>query len=167
MPDMKRKPVFLLFTLLVLLLAMAGCGATNTAPTETATDTAADSAAVEALIKETYRDALAEGDTDAVIGAYAADGIMIPQGFPTAEGQDAVRGVYDAIFAGLAYDLQFTIDEVIVFGDYAIARSTSAGTVLDKATNQSAPDTNRESWVLQKVGGEWKIARYMFNKDGS
>jgi uncharacterized protein (TIGR02246 family) len=122
---------------------------------------------VETLIKQTYRDALAGGDTDTIVGAYTTDGIMMPQGFPTASGQAAVRQVYEAIFSGLAYDLQFTIDEVMVFDDYAVARSTSAGTVSVKATNQSSPDTNRELWVLRKVDGKWKIARYMFNKDGS
>jgi uncharacterized protein (TIGR02246 family) len=155
---MKRKPTFLFFVLLALIIAMTGCATTNTASA---------SAEVETLIKQTYRDALAGGDTDTIVDAYTTDGIMLPQGVPTASGQTAVRQVYEAIFAGLALDLQFTIDEVIVFNDYAIARSTSAGTSLVKATNQSAPDTNRELWVLRKVGGKWKIARYMFNKDGT
>jgi uncharacterized protein (TIGR02246 family) len=153
---MKKKPASLLSTLLVLIFAITGCATTNSA-----------SAEVETLIKQTYRDALAGGDTDTIVGAYTTDGVMMPQGFATASGQAAVRQVYEAIFAGLAYDLQFTIDEVIVFDDYAVARSTSAGTVSVKAINQSSPDTNRELWVLRKVGGEWKIAWCMFNKDGS
>jgi uncharacterized protein (TIGR02246 family) len=153
---MKRKPAFLFFALLALILAMTGCATANTA-----------SAEVETLIKQTYRDALAGGDTDTIVDAYTTDGVMLPQGVPTASGQAAIRQVYETIFAGLALDLQFTIGEVIIFDDYAIARSTSAGTALVKATNQSAPDTNREIWVLRKVGGKWKIARYMFNKDGT
>jgi ketosteroid isomerase-like protein len=91
---------------------------------------------------------------------------MEPQGFATATGKDNIRHVYDAIFSALVYDLQFTIDEVIVSGNYASVRSTSAGTVLNKATSETAPDANRELWLMQKVDGAWKIARYMFNKAG-
>ena len=33
-----------------------------------------------------------------------------------------------------------------------------------KASGQTVPDENRELFVFEKVDGNWKIARYMYNK---
>jgi hypothetical protein len=38
------------------------------------------------------------------------------------------------------------------------------GTTLIHANGQTVPEENRELFVLQKINGQWKIARYMFNK---
>jgi uncharacterized protein (TIGR02246 family) len=155
-----KKKFAVLLSALILVSVLAGCGSTeNNSP--------GDAQDIETLIKQTYRDALAGGDADTIVDAYTTDGIMMPQGFPTASGQAAVCGVYEAIFAGFVYDLQFTIDEIIVLDDYAVVRSTSVGTASVKATDETAPDANRELWIMQKVEGQWKIARYMFNKDGN
>jgi uncharacterized protein (TIGR02246 family) len=154
-----KKKIAVLLSALILVSVLAGCVSTEARA-------AGDARDIEALIKRTYRDALAAGDTDAVIDAYAEDGVMAPQGSATAIGKDNIRQVYEAIFSALVLDLQFTIDEVIVSGNYAIVRSTSAGTALVKATSETAPDANRELWTMRKVDGTWKIARYMFNKTG-
>ena len=42
--------------------------------------------------------------------------------------------------------------------------TTSKGTVKILANGVEAPEANRELFVFEKVDGEWKIARYMFNK---
>ncbi|MEZ4827781.1 MAG: hypothetical protein R3C61_16075 [Bacteroidia bacterium] len=46
----------------------------------------------------------------------------------------------------------------------AFAVTTSKGTTLIHATGDTIPEANRELFVFEKVNGEWKIARYMFNK---
>ena len=61
--------------------------------------------------------------------------------------------------------MTFTIDELVVASDdiaYALTRSNGTQTVLAVGT-QSA-ESNREVFVFRKENGEWKIARYMFNK---
>ena len=52
----------------------------------------------------------------------------------------------------------------MVNGDYAFALMTSKGTTLIHANKQTVAEENREIFVLQKANGQWKIARYMFNK---
>ena len=53
---------------------------------------------------------------------------------------------------------------MIIGEKYAIVQSTSAGTALINATGKTAPEENRELFVMEKVNGDWKIARYMYNK---
>jgi hypothetical protein len=51
-----------------------------------------------------------------------------------------------------------------VQGNYAIVSSTSKGSFVIKAKNETVSDDYRETFVLQKVNGAWKIARYMYNQ---
>ena len=49
----------------------------------------------------------------------------------------------------------------------AFAVTSSKGTTLIRATGDTIPEANRELFVFEKVDGNWKIARYMFNKTES
>ena len=60
--------------------------------------------------------------------------------------------------------IEFSIEEIQVEGTMAFAITSSNGTVKIHATGIEAPEANRELFVFEKVDGEWKIARYMFNK---
>ncbi len=88
----------------------------------------------------------------------------MPSSAPTAEGEDQVRASYEFVFSTIQLAIRFSIDEIEVHGDLALARTGSKGTVRILADGSSAPEENRELFVFEKHGGEWKIARYMFNK---
>jgi ketosteroid isomerase-like protein len=88
----------------------------------------------------------------------------MPSNGPSAIGQAQVKASYEFVFNTIQLTIAFYIDEIVVNGDFAFARTTSKGTTLIHATGQTVPEENRELFVLQKSGGEWKIARYMFNK---
>ncbi|KIR03662.1 hypothetical protein P261_02477 [Lachnospiraceae bacterium TWA4] len=124
----------------------------------------ADQDEIKALIATTYRDALAAGDADGIVSAFAKDGVVMPPEGATYRGSEAVKGNYEGIFSAVSLDLQFDIDEVVVDGDYAFARSTSNGTLKVVGQDGEAEEINRELWVLHKVDGQWKIAYYMYNK---
>lgn len=47
--------------------------------------------------------------------------------------------------------------------DWAFLRSTSAGTIKLLASGQTVPEANQELFIFQKLGGEWKIARYAYS----
>ena len=68
------------------------------------------------------------------------------------------------MFDTIKLNVGLKIEEIVPSGDYAYAITSSNGevTLLDKGT--IVPNKGRELFVLRKVGGEWKIARYMFNK---
>ena len=111
-----------------------------------------------------YRDALNASDVSKVLTLYTNDGVFMPSNAPSAIGQEQIKGSYEFVFKTIQLNIEFFIDEIVENGDYAFARTTSKGTTLIHANGQTVPEENRELFVLQKVGGQWKISRYMFNK---
>jgi ketosteroid isomerase-like protein len=88
----------------------------------------------------------------------------MPQHFPSSVGADAVRKAYDDVFRAITLIVKFAIAEIKQVGsDWAFARTNSAGRVKVNATGQSSPEANQELFVFQKVGNDWKIARYGFS----
>ena len=111
-----------------------------------------------------YRDALNASDVAQVLPLYTQDGVFMPSNGPSAIGQEQIKGSYEFVFKTIQLHIEFFIDEIIVNGDYAFARTTSKGTTLIHANGQTVPEENRELFVLQKTNGQWKISRYMFKK---
>ncbi|MDO1449186.1 SgcJ/EcaC family oxidoreductase [Rhodocytophaga aerolata] len=127
------------------------------------TTVTSEKAAIEKLIY-TYQDALNASDVNKVISLYTTDGVLMANAAPTAERAEGVKGTYQYVFDNFTYSLKFTILEIEVKGNTAFARSTSQGSFVIKKTEQKVPDENRELFVFEKVNGQWKIARYMYNK---
>ena len=119
--------------------------------------------AIEKLLFS-YRDALNTSEVNKVLPLYTNDGVFMPSNAPSAIGQEQVKAAYDFVFSQIQLNIEFYIDEIVVNGDYAFARTTSKGTTLIHANKQTVAEENRELFVLQKTKGQWKISRYMFNK---
>ncbi len=145
--------------LLVLALVPAGINAQRKRDTMTTQD----QAQITSLL-DRYETALNASDVDAVLELYAPDGVFMPSSAPTAGGADQVRATYEFVFSTIELAIRFSIDEIEVYGHLAFARTGSKGTVTILADGSSAPEENRELFVFEKHRGEWKIARYMFNK---
>jgi uncharacterized protein (TIGR02246 family) len=127
------------------------------------TETTMEKSAIEKLIFA-YQDALNASDVNKVVELYTKNGVLMANSAPTAEGAEQVKGTYQYVFDNFSYTLQFSIIEIVVNGNTAFARSTSKGSFVIKSSGQTVPDENRELYVFEKVGGNWKIARYMYNK---
>ena len=119
--------------------------------------------AIESLL-HAYGDALNAASVPQVLALYTPDGVFMPAGAPSASGLAQVEQSYAGIFQNIRLHIQLHILEIVVSGDYAFASTTSAGTTLIHATGQTVAEENRELFVFQRQAGEWKIARYMFNK---
>lgn len=151
----------------VLLLLVAACqnkteNQSNNVNQSTMEQTT-EKTAIEKLLFS-YRDALNASDVNKVLTLYTSDGIFMPSNAPSAIGQEQVKAAYEFVFSQIQLTIEFYIDEIVVNGDYAFARTASKGTTLIHANNQTVAEENRELFVLQKRNGQWKIARYMFNK---
>lgn len=122
-----------------------------------------DKEAAETLI-HTYFDALNAGDATKVTALFTNTGVLQAQGAPTATGTEQVNGTFKYVFDNFNYVLKVTIGEVIVQGKYAIVSSTSTGSFVIKGKNETVPADYRETFILQKENGSWKIAKYTYNQ---
>jgi uncharacterized protein (TIGR02246 family) len=115
------------------------------------------------LLLSRYQEALNKSSVEEALALYAPDAVFMPQNSPSSVGLAAVREAYAAISKAIRLTVTFTIAEVRVLADtWALARTNSAGSTLDRATGKSRPEANQELFLMQKVGGAWKIARYCF-----
>jgi uncharacterized protein (TIGR02246 family) len=125
--------------------------------------TTTEKSAIEKILFS-YRDALNASDVSKVLTLYTSDGVFMPSNAPSAIGQLQIKASYEFVFSQIQLNIEFHIDEIVVNGNYAFARTTSKGTTLIHGNGQTVAEENRELFVLQKTNGQWKISRYMFNK---
>lgn len=118
---------------------------------------------IEALLS-TYKGSLNTSDAELATSLYTKDGIFMPSEAPSAIGTENIKGAYEFVFSQIQLNIEFFIEEIVIEGNQAFATTTSKGTVLIHAIEQTVPEENRELFVFEKENGEWKIARYMFNK---
>ncbi len=99
------------------------------------------------------------------LNLYTADGVFMPQHFPSSVGSSAVRAAYNGVFAVIKLSFKFDIAEVrLVSPNWAFARTNSAGTVTVLADGSGGPEANQELFVFERtVNGDWRIARYCFS----
>ena len=151
--------------LLIGIIGLALCGCqSNTQPNPNLRVSRMEvTNAIEATLS-TYEAALNASDTDAAVALYTDDGVFMPTEAPTAVGKAQIRAAYEHVFGTIKLNIVFTIDEIVQQGDFAFARTLSRGEVTVLADGITLPEENRELFVLKRVGDDWRIARYMFNK---
>lgn len=151
----------------MLLVSLASCQNETKNQSNNSTqnnmEQSTEKSAIEKLLSS-YRDALNTSDVNKVLPLYTNYGVFMPSNAPSAIGQEQIKGSYEFVFKTIQLKIEFFIDEIVVTGDYAFARTTSKGTTLILANGETVAEENRELFVLQKTNGQWKISRYMFNK---
>ena len=118
---------------------------------------------IEALLSE-YEKSLNTSDAKLAQSLYTKDGIFMPTEAPSGIGSEGILKSYEYVFSQIQLNIEFFIEEIQVERNMAFAVTSSKGTTLIHATGDTIPEANRELFVFEKVNGEWKIARYMFNK---
>jgi uncharacterized protein (TIGR02246 family) len=122
-----------------------------------------DADQVRALLKS-YEQVLNASDVDGVLELYTDDGVFMAQHNPSAVGIDQVEAAYTAVFDAINLNVTFDIVEVeVIAPTWAFARTNSSGTTTINATGDEVSEGNQELFVLQRVDGDWKIARYGFS----
>ncbi len=124
---------------------------------------ASDQENIHAVLKA-YEQVLNASDVDGVLKLYSEDGVFMSPNNPSAVGIDQVEAAYTGAFQAIDLNVEFDIVEVeVISDDFAFARTNSTGTVTINATGDKFPEGNQELFVLQKIDGDWKIARYSFS----
>ncbi|SMP05436.1 conserved hypothetical protein [Muriicola jejuensis] len=111
-----------------------------------------------------YEKALNTSDAKLAQSLYTKDGIFMPTEAPSGIGSEGILRSYEYVFSQIQLSIAFTIEEIVVEGNMAFAVTSSKGMVKIHANGMEVPEANRELFVFEKVEGDWKIARYMFNK---
>jgi uncharacterized protein (TIGR02246 family) len=113
---------------------------------------------------QSYRNALVKSSPDEVIKLYTEDAWLMAQGFPIVTSSKDIFTWYQQCFKAITLDVTFAVKEVVVTSDeYAFATTTSAGTQKNNASGKVTNEGNHELFIIQKVNGEWKLARYCFS----
>ncbi len=118
---------------------------------------------IETLLGD-YKKSLNTSDAKLAQSLYTKDGIFMPTEAPSGIGAESILKSYEYVFSQIQLNIEFYIEEIQVEGNMAYAVTSSKGTTLVHATGDTIPEANRELFVFEKVNGDWKIARYMFNK---
>jgi len=118
---------------------------------------------IEELLS-TYQKSLNTSDATLAQSLYTKDGVFMPTEAPSGIGSEAILKSYKYVFSQIQLNIEFFIEEIQIEGNMAFAVTSSKGTTLIHANGKTIPEANRELFVFEKVNGEWKIARYMFNK---
>ncbi|GGH24818.1 hypothetical protein GCM10007423_08560 [Dyadobacter endophyticus] len=126
--------------------------------------TEADRSAINSLTTATHSSALASSDAAAVSNLFETNRVLTAPDAPTMKGAAAIKATYEGVFSAIKLTLAFTIDEIVIDGDYSYVRSHSGGTTLINATGQTVPASYREIFVVKKVDGVWKISWYAYNQ---
>jgi uncharacterized protein (TIGR02246 family) len=118
---------------------------------------------IESLLS-TYQTSLNTSDAKLAQSLYTKDGVFMPSEAPSGIGSDGIIKSYEFVFSQIQLNVEFHIEEIAVEGNMAFAITSSKGTVKILANGVEVAEANKELFVFEKVDGEWKIARYMFNK---
>ena len=118
---------------------------------------------IETLLT-TYKQSLNTSDANLAQSLYTKNGIFMPSEGPSAIGSENILKSYEYVFSQIQLNVEFFIEEIEVENEFAFATTSSKGTTIIHATGDTVPESNRELFVFENVAGEWKIARYMFNK---
>lgn len=146
----------------------SACGARTAQASSTAGAVAsAQSDAREvAAIREvihTYETALNANAIDDILGLYGSEPVFMPQNAPALVGREAVRAGYQQVFETLKLNIRFEIHEVQQAGNWAWARTSSAGLTRILAAGAEVAEGNNELFVFRNENGVWKIHRYLFS----
>lgn len=96
---------------------------------------------------------------------YAPDGVLMKEFETPSVGHDLIRATLHNLLEETTFNITLDILEIVVTGpNWAFARCQSRGTwSLKKESSGDQEEASSELFILQKIGGDWKIARYCFN----
>jgi uncharacterized protein (TIGR02246 family) len=122
-----------------------------------------DREAIEDLIGK-YEKAVNNGDADGASEVFATDAVLMPDGAPAQVGEKAIRSYIKDFYFQTSVQIEMNIAEIVVLGDWALARTENSGTATSKDDGSSETFSTKSLFVVgQTETKEWKVARYAWN----
>lgn len=120
-----------------------------------------DTKAIRELLQQRVHDGNS-GDVNAWVDCFTDDAIIMPANAPAVVGKEAIEE-WERGFEGFRPQVEMTIDEVVVHGDWSYMRSRSSGVFIKGG--ERFPIEGKELAILRRVQGQWKYHRLCGNKD--
>ena len=110
-----------------------------------------------------------KGDVDALMDLYTPGAVILSPYETVTEGKEAIRRSWDTWFeAVVVEDASSTMDEVIVFGDWAYARGHFSDVYIMRSDSSRHASEGRFSGLWKRSSnGDWKIARDTWFRTGN
>ncbi len=144
----------------LLVVTTAGCGSR-----ESATSTESDVTAIENVIHE-VGNALSAGDGNRWGASFTDDAVVMRPGELSTIGREANIGRLQLLFDHNVLQITFSVEEVLVFGDWAFARAIYSETVTPKEGGEAREIYGKSVNLLKRqTDGSWKIARRMGHRN--
>jgi uncharacterized protein (TIGR02246 family) len=125
-------------------------------------------AVVEALdhVRERHIAALNDGDVNAWVGAFTADGVQMPPNAPANLGRESIRAWSQAFLAPFRVKFALAVDEVQVAGDWAFERGTYTITLTPKTGGEPIQDIGKYITIYERQPSRaWGMARDIWNSN--
>jgi uncharacterized protein (TIGR02246 family) len=118
-------------------------------------------------IWDEYEASLSAGDVDRWVDLWTEEGIQLPPGEPPVVGKEAIRARNKAALTDL-FDISMSItnEEVVVGGEWSVARGVYTATLTPKAGGDNVLVDGKYMTLLRlQPDGSWKIYRDIFNSN--
>jgi ketosteroid isomerase-like protein len=139
-------------------------GSTGAFTYSTETSVATVQRAVKAVV-ERYQQGLNSSNFAIIRPLFALGAVAEWNEKTTVIGSDAMAAPYEALFKEIKFTTDFQYDAVDIHGDLAIVRTHHPVEQMEVSVKDGSKklDFNREIFVLQRTGSDWKIILYTFN----
>jgi uncharacterized protein (TIGR02246 family) len=127
--------------------------------------TASDETAIRELISQTAA-ANNAADTLGWVALFEEGAVYMPPGAREVTSRAELKEMAAAGFGPYAADIQITPVEIVIWGNWAFARSQVIGTVTPRAGGEAIPvDLKQLAIYHRQPNGSWKIARLINNRN--
>ena len=158
--------------LIIVSMAFSACSqASKETSAESANASPSDSGQtearrqIEAAADEIWQ-AVARGDSAAILAHYADDALILGSGAPLLQGKPAIAAFLQGLFGGNTLrDVKGNVTDIMISGDLAVETGTYAMTLGPK-NGTTVADKGKYLHVWKKsVEGSWKVVRYAPTSD--
>ena len=110
--------------------------------------------------------AIKNGDVASYVDLYTEDGIYLWPGVPAIVGKDELNEWFEKRFSEYSAEIEKSIDEIEILGDWAFERGREISKIRNRVTNEVQLVKGKFINIFKKQSdGSWKVARRIRNFD--
>ena len=156
-----------IISLVILFCLPLGCQQGEGVAEEPTADVEADIAAIKALFAHNAS-VINSGNLDGWIAQFTEDAIFMPPNSVTLKGKEAGREFARPWYEQLNMEIEISVDEIEVHGNWAFARWSFVGRSTPKSGGKVIQKNGKEIWILRRQSdGSWKCSHIIYNSDSA